>query len=523
MRILLVDIDSLRPDHLSAYGYDRDTSPTIDRIADEGVRFDRCLVSDSPCLPSRTALATCRFGTKTGVVAHYGEGQWYDNPGSGHDVDPDRAMSFYQLAHEGIRTTSVSSFAERHQAYHFSGAFQESIQPTAETGLLAVEDATDVTESATTWLDAHAEEDDWLLHVNYWDVHHPYVGVDEYKDKVRESGEPAPWPDDEAVEAQQGMTGTRTADLWPNPEEYGADWYDEKYGESPMPERIESREDAVQIIDGYDAAIRKVDDAVERLLAKLEAAGIREETAVIVTGDHGEALGEHGIYAEHSLPHPACQRVPLIVSWPGVTDDAAGATVDEHVYQFDLMPTICDLLDVPIPAKWDAEAFTPALRGGEFDGREFVVSGHGIYTFGRAVYRDDWLYVRLLHPGVFHHPGLFNDPDLPDDGLGLLHDLSEDPHQTENLIDERPEVADELRSTLDRWLVEQTSDEWNEHQPVETRGRDPLARMASYGPYLYVDPEDLLGLYRDLDRSDEQIAQIERSLEQFPSAPTDKR
>lgn len=516
MRVLLVDIDSLRPDHLDCYGYSRETAPTIADVAAEGVRFENCYVSDSPCLPSRTALATCRFGIDTGVVTHYGEGQWYDNPGSGHDLDQERILSFQHLAHNDVYTASVSSFAERHMAYHFSGAFQESIQPTAETGLLAVEDAAAVTASALTWLESHAAEDDWLLHVNYWDVHHPYQGVSDFVEPVRQSGPGPSFPDEDAIADQQGMVGTRTADLWPNPAEYGAEWYEEKYSERPMPERVQSRTDVEQIVDGYDAAIRKVDDEVARLLAALEAAGVREETAIVVTGDHGEALGEHGIYAEHALPHPPCQRVPLIVSWPGVTAERRGAAIDEFVYQFDLMATVCDLFDVSIPAGWDAEPFTEALRSAEFEGREYVVSGHGIYTYGRAVYQDEWVYVRLLHPGVFAYPGMFNDPDLPGEGLELLHHLGEDPHMTENLVDVEPTVAERFRARLDTWVSDHVTNGYREQRPVGSRGRDTLARMASYGPFLYVDPEELRDLYVTLDRDGEQLSALERTLESFP-------
>ena len=70
MRVLYIDIDTLRPDHLGCYGYHRDTSPNIDRIAAQGVRFDNCYASDAPCLPSRTALISGRFGIHTGVVGH---------------------------------------------------------------------------------------------------------------------------------------------------------------------------------------------------------------------------------------------------------------------------------------------------------------------------------------------------------------------------------------------------------------------------------------------------------------------
>ncbi len=72
MRILYIDIDSQRPDHLGCYGYHRNTSPNIDAIAAEGVRFDQCYTPDAPCLPSRTALYSGRFGIHTGVVGHGG-------------------------------------------------------------------------------------------------------------------------------------------------------------------------------------------------------------------------------------------------------------------------------------------------------------------------------------------------------------------------------------------------------------------------------------------------------------------
>lgn len=72
MRILYIDIDSLRPDHLGYYGYHRATSPNIDRLATEGVRFNQIYTPDAPCLPSRTALYSGRFGIQTGVVGHGG-------------------------------------------------------------------------------------------------------------------------------------------------------------------------------------------------------------------------------------------------------------------------------------------------------------------------------------------------------------------------------------------------------------------------------------------------------------------
>ncbi|WP_231188175.1 sulfatase [Haladaptatus sp. DYF46] len=505
MRILIVDIDSLRPDHLGCYGYERDTSPTIDAIADAGVRFEECYASDTPCLPSRTALATCRFGAKTGVVTHFGDGQHYDDPGDGHDPDSERNLAFRQLLEHGIHTATITSFAQRHLAYHFTGSFQEHVQPSAMSGLVADEDADDVTPVAVDWLERHADEDDWLLHVNYWDAHHPYSGIGPFVDAVRESGPPASWPDQDAIDAQRGVTGPRTADLWPTPEAYDNPTFDPLYEDWSFPDDIPDRETVEHLLDGYDAGIRKVDAEIAKLLAVLEREGIREETAIVITGDHGEAFGEHGIYVEHAMAHTACQRVPLVVSWPGVTDGSAGV-VDEFVHQFDLVPTICELRDVPVPERWDADAFTPALLGEEFEGREYVVCGHGIYTFGRAVYTDDWVYIRLLHPGAFSHPGLYNDPEMPEGGLELLHDRNREAPTATNLVNERPDVVSDLRAKMAAWQARMIDTD-----AADGGGIDPLAEMvATADPFLYYDPDALSDLYRELGRSDEQLAAVER-------------
>ncbi|MBT3401952.1 MAG: sulfatase-like hydrolase/transferase, partial [Rhodospirillaceae bacterium] len=92
MRILYIDIDSLRPDHLGCYGYDRPTSPNVDQIAAEGARFTGVYVSDAPCLPSRASLFSARFGVQNGVVTHNGPGQWMSYAGEGHFHDPRAPM-----------------------------------------------------------------------------------------------------------------------------------------------------------------------------------------------------------------------------------------------------------------------------------------------------------------------------------------------------------------------------------------------------------------------------------------------
>src|SRR5690606_25515390 len=125
MRVLYLDIDCLRPDHLGCYGYHRPTSPAIDKLAARGLRMDRVYVSDAPCLPSRTALFSQRFGIKTGVVNHGGaRAQMFpDGPERGFGDRIGRTSWVRGFRDAGFHTVTVTPFVERHAAWHFCAGF----------------------------------------------------------------------------------------------------------------------------------------------------------------------------------------------------------------------------------------------------------------------------------------------------------------------------------------------------------------------------------------------------------------
>jgi arylsulfatase A-like enzyme len=469
MRLLLIDIDSLRPDHLGCYGYPRATSPAIDRLAAEGIRFTRCFASDTPCMPSRAGMITGRFGVHHGVVGHHHQGQHMRPNYSGYQQMPDLRFTTSHLNRSGLYSASFSSFCDRHQAWWFAAAWREYHSVSLKNGF---ETYAEVNREVLPWLERNAVPDNWLLHVNYWDVHEPYRLTERrLAAEVAASGPRPAWPDEAAIASQQGMTGLSCATLLRDPPDESAVW--------PTPRQIKTRADFDHLCDGYDAAIKNVDDGIAELLAELERQHVLDGTAVIVTADHGDALGEHGLYADHVLAHSPCQRVPLILHWPGITDrpGAAGTENAALIYQFDVMATICDLLGVDRPAGWDAQPFTAALHGQPFAGRPELVCGHGLYMFSRALYaQDNWCYIRLLHPGVFNFPGLYGQTQRE-----LLHNLAADPHQTRNLIDEEPQRAQDMRARLDAWVARQTAGI-----------RDPLADMVPFGPDEYYSRDEYL-------------------------------
>ena len=128
MNVLFIDIDTLRPDHMGCYGYGRNTTPNIDAIAREGVRFDNYYCSDAPCLPSRAALVSGTFGIKNGVVGHGGTAADRFREGITREFRDNRDdWNFHNIFRRaGLYTASVSTFPERHSAWWFQAGFPVS-------------------------------------------------------------------------------------------------------------------------------------------------------------------------------------------------------------------------------------------------------------------------------------------------------------------------------------------------------------------------------------------------------------
>ena len=171
MRFLYLDIDTLRPDHLGCYGYHRSTSPNIDALAERSAVFENVHASDVPCLPSRTALLTGRFGIHNGVVNHGGTDADPVFDGEGREFWSSLQLNSLPTNLKGrggrqggarMRTVSISSFAQRHSAFHWYAGFDEAYN----VGKFGLESADEVYAIADDWLRRKGGEDDWFLHVH---------------------------------------------------------------------------------------------------------------------------------------------------------------------------------------------------------------------------------------------------------------------------------------------------------------------------------------------------------------------
>lgn len=466
MRILYIDIDSLRPDHLGCYGYARDTSPTIDALASQGVRFENCFVSDAPCLPSRTAFTQGRFGIKNGVVNHGGEAADLRSLGRERSFGarPGFETFFQSLQKVGYLTASVSPFAARHGAWWYLAGLNEW----HNTGRRGNENADEINAKVLLWLEANAERDDWFLHVNYWDPHTLYSAPEAFGNPFSDEP-PPPWYTEELRQRQWDGYGTFSAQ----------DGLAHFYGEylqaqrSGIPSSIATMDDFKAWIDGYDTGIRYVDEHIGHVLEALDRRGVLDETVVIVTADHGENQGELNVFGDHQTADLMTCRVPMIVRAPGLLP--SGEVRHAFHYQFDFAATILELLGIEVPWGWDARSFATAMQAGRDEGRDHLVMGQMAWSCQRSVRFYRWLLIRTFHAGL---------KDLPEI---LLFDVENDPHEQNDLANERPEVVNEGIALLHEWHASAlATSETGPIDPMQTVLREggPFHARGLLEPYL---------------------------------------
>ena len=439
MRIIYIDIDSCRPDHLGCYGYGRPTSPVIDELAQNAVRFTNCHTSDAPCLPSRAALFSGRFGINNGVTCHEGPASQMRYAGRGHWHDPARPMLMRYFQLKGWETVCFSGFGQRHLAWWFSAGFTQNFGNQLPG---ASETAAEVAGKAIDWLRVNGKSDNYFMHINFWDVHHPYKAPQAYFDRVSSKPGPA-FPDAKAIASDvQNYYGPRTARDWwmgsPN-------WTNGRTGSTArMPaSNPDTHENFMGFIDGHDAGIAYVDEKIGEILAELDRLGVRDDTAIIVSADHAESIGELGMYFEHGNCAEGTTHVPLIIHWPNKT--RGRKVVDGLIYQLDLCPTILDMLGLEQPKHWDGQSFAGALRGEQFGGRENLILGCGIFSYQRAVRSPRYRLIRTIHAGLYPYEPLY------------LFDMQSDPNQTKNIAADNPAVVAELDHVMFEWLMRYTT------------------------------------------------------------------
>jgi arylsulfatase A-like enzyme len=322
LNVLLITIDTLRADHLGAYGYRRRTSRRIDALARRGVVFEQAYTYWPKTRGSFVAMMTGRLASQSGY-------------GKTHplllDFNPTLASVLKDAGYETGATVDNPNVAS---SLGYAKGFDSYRETWEEKPLVTEMDRTRaITADGVRRLRAASPDKPFFLWLHYVNPHAPYEP-------------PAPWdgaffdPDGARGPALRPVEGFHggVPKQWAVPGK-PLGWY----------------------VARYDGEIAAVDAEVGQLLDALDASAVRDRTLVVVTSDHGESLGEHEYYFDHGedLFDPSI-RIPLIVAGPGIP---AGRRSDVLATTLDLVPTVLDAVKVSYPPDLAGESLLPAARG----------------------------------------------------------------------------------------------------------------------------------------------------------------
>ena len=231
------------------------------------------------------------------------------------------------------------------------------------------------------------------------------------------------------------------------------------------PGKITEYSELRRVFDGYDCGIRYVDGLVGQLFDWLREHGLYEDTAILVTADHGENMGELGIYEEHgTADEPTC-HIPMILKWPG---GVKGVSENGFHYSLDLLPTVAELLGVQACENWDGQSYAETLRTGRECGRDSLVLSQMAHVCQRSARFGEWLYMRTYHDGFHLFP------------REMLFHLSADPHEQHDVKEQYPAICAQGAKIILDWHDDQMlrSDSqvdplwtvWQEGGPYHTVG-----------------------------------------------------
>ena len=447
MNVIWIVADTLRRDHLGAYGNPTIRTPALDALAAKSVRFDRHYAAGFPTMPARADFFTGRWTMSfmkweplsAGVVtlaqilsrAGFHTAGVADTPFFiRHDMNYDRGFQSFVFVsgQEGSNTRLYADYHHESRDVHHARRYESDLN------------APRTITRAMEWLELHYRED-FFLYIDTWDPHEPWDAPAYYTEPF--------WPgfDGEEIQPPYGF--------WQN-----------------YPDLSEARVKKAHA--SYCGEVGMVDTWIGYLLRRVENMGLLEDTAIIFTSDHGFYFGEHGGWFgklalglkpdgtryrlgdrdaawDFSPLYEELVAAPLLVCAPGIAPaDYRGVTS-----AVDLMPTVLDCMGQPAPDWVEGRSLLPAARDPSLAGREFVVSGIPFANPGDSVRSVDdtnrTLMTGLETTVTTDEWSLIYSVEA---GRSELYYLPTDPGQARNLIAERPEVARELHALLVRFMRE---------------------------------------------------------------------
>ncbi|SFC54216.1 Arylsulfatase A [Halobiforma haloterrestris] len=467
MNILVVVVDALRVDRVGSYG-GRSVTPTIDELAADGTIFENAYSTTNATDPALTSLQTGQYPRTHGVLNHgshvsemekkrvedtstlpsvlnkrgfatgaFGRplGRWHRR---GFDRYPELTSAHWRLKSLEKAVSDILYSVHPSIGDVISGVYNSLTDRTGS------DDENEIVEAFDSFLE---DADRFYSLVHLMDTHTPYDVDENLVERYLERFEYENTPLTEI--AERFPTGSITYNsLQPGGvvNQNNDQWRGHEVGIGTALARAQ-----------YDAAATEADRKIDSLLSVLRDRGMLEETLVLIVADHGESLGEHDIYFEHHGLYEATVRVPLIVRPPFDAVDR----VSELVNITDIAPTVLDVLDDSkgSPTEFDADgrSLLPLLEGSDsddtWDSREAILLEEANTQRFRGIRTQNWKYLRAVGDPACRYC------ERPHGAAEQLYDLTTDPNETENLVEDRSEQAAKLRAQLEELLSRYTHSE----------------------------------------------------------------
>ncbi len=393
--IIMITVDTTRADHLGCYGYYRDTSPCLDQFSKDAILFERATTPIATTLPAHVSLFTSKYPMETGIVTN---GMRIEDS-SASDIQFFAEM-LDDLGYETVAFVSATPLRER---TGINAGFDYYHEPPDGTAELPADWATN---KALGWLEdrqSRGSSRPLFLWVHYFDPHLPYA---------------PPPPFDERFEADDQLIQIL--------EKRGID-------EATDPKNLD-------LHDRYDGEIAFLDTEIGRLFDRLREIDLYDHAAVVVAGDHGEGLMQHG-WSHHGRIYNEQLFVPLLMKMPleaGVNPQRRS----DLVSLVDVVPTLLSALDLPVEEPAHGFRGIDLLEGKKrdhvFAQRTFV---ERVEKWGPgkrfALITTEWKY---LHA-----------PENED----VLYDMRVDSSETQNVIAKHPDIARRLRDQILTMIAKQ--------------------------------------------------------------------
>ena len=455
--VLLICVDDLKP-LLGCYGNNRVESPNIDRLAKRSVLFELAYCNQAVCAPSRNSLMTGARPTTLGIYdlgtnfrASAPKAVTLSQYFMGHGYHAESLGKIFHVGHgnhDDAASWSVPSFRAQSIAYVLPQnrvcATREGARFANETDAArlprgaayecadvedeAYPDGRIATEAISRLRAAKERAQPFFLAVGFLKPHLPFCAPKKYWDLYRRDSFAVP-----ALRAPPGGAPAYAPSNWGELRQY-----------SDIPETGPvTDEQARALIHGYHAAVSYVDAQIGRVLDELDRLGLGPKTIIVLWGDHGWHLGDHGMWCKHTNYEEAA-RIPLLISAPGAA--RPGRRTRALVETVDLYPTLCELAGLPRPENpqpLDGKSLVPVLKDPAHASKEAVFhvyprnrKGDGA-ILGRAVRTERYRLVEWKKPGAPPQTAEFE-----------LYDYEKDPAETKNLAAAKPGVVKQLEALL---------------------------------------------------------------------------